>query len=123
MQSRVRGSRPNPPSRKTLTMNRFKRFEFVALSVKPHKQVKAGRSRIANPRYSRLPVCATASQESGVVAELEAGVGFEHGFEVGPVGFVHVIKRDEIYGRRFVRKFGKETINCGAELIVLNGSR
>jgi hypothetical protein len=58
-----------------------------------------------------------------MVAELEAGVGFEHGFETGPVGFVHVVEGEKIDGDGFGREFGEEAVHGGAELFVFNGGR
>jgi hypothetical protein len=58
-----------------------------------------------------------------MAAELEAGVGIEHGFEVGPVGFVHLVEGKEIDGDGFVREFSEETFHGGAEFFVVHRGR
>ena len=58
-----------------------------------------------------------------MAADLKARVGLKHGFEIGPVRFVHIIEREEIDGDGLVRKFGKEAFHRGAKFFVVSRGR
>jgi hypothetical protein len=53
-----------------------------------------------------------------LAAELQALVGFEHGFEVRPIGLVHVVEGVEINGDCLRRVFGEQNIDGGAKLFI-----
>ncbi len=46
-----------------------------------------------------------------VLAELQTGITLEHGFEVRPVGFVHVVERQQIDGDDFRRMLGEQAFH------------
>jgi hypothetical protein len=56
----------------------YRRLVVGQASVQPSASPPAGASRIANPRYSRLPACATAAQQTPV-ASMAAQTSWERG--------------------------------------------